>query len=998
MTETYTIIDNFDKIKLAPYGVDTMEISHYRETIFPKKTKISNTDTFVQNYGAPYKFTSKNAYRYMPDMFRYITGRRFTTYGWYPLESQLATLGGYKQLKALEPTVENKPSFNYYFDLLYAPETIDINSKMFSNDLRFDQYYNPIALKTTMGFTTGINPFSLAPDLKNDITISDTLTALEAFKEKGTFNYTDDLRNNILFMGLSWLPPTKINTEALHGSHTEHMNTILLNSPKLQDILKKLLLFKIGHLLPTAGSGGQKGAGHGGDLKKADQDVWMPAASKHIYLVADLPKGTAKPAKEFDYVVNTDVVSIKSKYNYYAALAEQLPSNIQYEWQLPNLYTYYSLRTQKSEYYKNLVKLDQKKPVTPEEFSVYNYYETIQDSEVSIEGTDLNPGSIAPIPTAYRYKNIVVTDKNELNDANAVSKLFPMHNAITIPSKESGFMNLLKNKKRVNVFMTVLGNYFSGVRGGLSSEHTFALHNGTGNMATSTLQVFDIAQFFVSINSEYKLLKYFNDIKNVKFGAPDLLMPTVPLQQLGKWALSKSTNEIKEYLNKKALQISEIYEGKKCHSEVVAFEIAKFKMNSKGKKEHIQSIFLPSLHSGEDISYLDTQVFYGQEYIYEIFTHSLVVGSVYRIIRDGFNTEFNAKSEVATNIAPIQLPAVTDIPMATKAVIVRAPYYNNDSLLGEVDGVPEEKETTTVLDMPPMPPDVSFYPYKDKSNKILVLLNVNYGERAMTPVKIFAEDEEKIAAARDTQKKPSGSIIYKTDDAKGAYRIYRTQRKPANWGDFSDAQSHTVDSTTNTGYNDFIEMNTDYYYFARFTDVHGNISNPTAIFFIRIVKEGGFPPYLVTHTYDFSESQKIQTDRSFKKYIKIGLADGTRELINAAGGIQQVDLGYKKPGAADQLKKYKIRLTSKKTGKKIDINVDFAKTINTNYLDKVKEEAEILSDPNSLGSANYAEDIKKTEGALNNPDDTLAGQQVAIPDQASQMATEPIPPPSKNLD
>jgi hypothetical protein len=410
-------------------------------------------------------------------------------------------------------------------------------------------------------------------------------------------------------------------------------------------------------------------------------------------------------------------------------------------------------------------------------------------------------------------------------------------------------------------------------------------------------------------------------------------------------------------------------------------------MNSKGKKEHIQSIFLPSLHSSEDISYLDTQVFYGQEYIYEIFTHSLVVGAVYKITREAiaeepgqdaanFNVEFNAKSEVTTNIAPIQLPAVTDIPMATKAVIVRAPYYNNDSILGEVDEVPEEKETTTVLDMPPMPPDVSFYPYKDKSNKILVLLNVNYGERAMTPVKIFAEDEEKIAAARDTQKKPSGPIIYKTDDAKGAYRIYRTQRKPANWDDFSDAQSHTVDSTTNTGYNDFIEMNTDYYYFARFTDVHGNISNPTAIFFIRIVKEGGFPPYLVTHTYDFSESQKIQTDRSFKKYIKIGLADGTRELINAAGGIQQVDLGYKKPGAADQLKKYKIRLTSKKTGKKIDINVDFAKTINTNYLDKVKEEAEILSDPNSLGSANYAEDIKKTEGALNNPDDTLAGQQV----------------------
>ena len=331
----------------------------YGETIFPKKTKISNTDTFVQNYGVPYKFTSKNSYRYMPDMFRYITGRRFTTYGWYPLSET--------------------NQFNYFFDLLYAPETIDINSKMFSNDLTFDQYYSPTAKEFQNAAID--TTFTLAPDLKNDITISDALKTLEAFKEKGTFNYTDDLRNNILFMAASLLPPTKINTESLFGT-TPPLDTILLSSPELKDILKKLLLFKIGHEVGKGAAGGKT--------------WWVPAESKHIYLVADLPKGTAKPAKEFDYVVNTDVVSIKSKYNYYAALAEQLPSNIQYEWQLPNLYTYYSLRTQKSEYYKNLVKLDQKKPVTPEEFSVYNYYETIQDSEVSIEGTDLNPGEAPP--------------------------------------------------------------------------------------------------------------------------------------------------------------------------------------------------------------------------------------------------------------------------------------------------------------------------------------------------------------------------------------------------------------------------------------------------------------------------------------------------------------------------------------------------------------------------------------------------------------------------
>ena len=152
----------------------------------------------------------------MPDMFRYITGRRFTTYGWYPLSET--------------------NQFNYFFDLLYAPETIDINSKMFSNDLTFDQYYSPTAKEFQNAAID--TTFTLAPDLKNDITISDALKTLEAFKEKGTFNYTDDLRNNILFMAASLLPPTKINTESLFGT-TPPLDTILLSSPELKDILKK---------------------------------------------------------------------------------------------------------------------------------------------------------------------------------------------------------------------------------------------------------------------------------------------------------------------------------------------------------------------------------------------------------------------------------------------------------------------------------------------------------------------------------------------------------------------------------------------------------------------------------------------------------------------------------------------------------------------------------------------------------------------------------------
>ena len=78
---------------------------------------------------------------------------------------------------------------------------------MFKNDLTFDQYYNPTA--TSAGIANVPGPFglSLAPGLKGTAktpspSLSEILAQLKVFKDKGTFNYTDEIRNNILFTNL----------------------------------------------------------------------------------------------------------------------------------------------------------------------------------------------------------------------------------------------------------------------------------------------------------------------------------------------------------------------------------------------------------------------------------------------------------------------------------------------------------------------------------------------------------------------------------------------------------------------------------------------------------------------------------------------------------------------------------------------------------------------------------------------------------------------------
>lgn len=98
---------------------------------------------------------------------------------------------------------------------------------------------------------------------------------------------------------------------------------------------------------------------------------------------------------------------------------------------------------------------------------------------------------------------------------------------------------------------------------------------------------------------------------------------------------------------------------------------------------------------------------------------------------------------------------------------------------------------------------------------------------------------------------PFGEVLFKTDDFNGTYIVYRTNRKPVDWRPFE--QIKTIDNQQLSAFEDKIAPNVDYYYYARFVDVHGNSSNPTNVFYLRIVKEGGFPPYMVLKTYDFSE-------------------------------------------------------------------------------------------------------------------------------------------------
>ncbi|HAI43928.1 MAG TPA: hypothetical protein DCM40_40445, partial [Maribacter sp.] len=113
--------------------------------------------------------------------------------------------------------------------------------------------------------------------------------------------------------------------------------------------------------------------------------------------------------------------------------------------------------------------------------------------------------------------------------------------------------------------------------------------------------------------------------------------------------------------------------------------------------------------------------------------------------------------------------------------------------------------------------------------------------------------------------------------------------------------------------------NKRYWYCFRSIDDHGNISNPTAVFEVELVDDQGAVRPMI-RVFNFKEPKNSQAIKECQKYLMIR---PSFEQIYYDG---EKDLDHMFNNKDDTTKrKFKIRLTSKSTGRKIDFNVAFNK-------------------------------------------------------------------------
>ena len=120
-------------------------------------------------------------------------------------------------------------------------------------------------------------------------------------------------------------------------------------------------------------------------------------------------------------------------------------------------------------------------------------------------------------------------------------------------------------------------------------------------------------------------------------------------------------------------------------------------------------------------------------------------------------------------------------------------------------------------------------------------------------------------------------------------------------------------------YEEKILPNKKYYYIFRAVDTRGHVSNPSAIYEVELADEkGAVKPFIRTVEIDMNPPSTVFDECQKYFYLK-----PTVKQVYFHND-SEVDSIF---SDAEKKKRYKIRLISKGTGKKIDINFSFTKKV-----------------------------------------------------------------------
>ena len=595
-------------------------------------------------------------------------------------------------------------------------------------------------------------------------------------------------------------------------------------------------------------------------------------------------------------------------------------------------------------------------PVTYNKFdlannSIGNYLNVWADAaEAAALENQENPvhGMPAIVEAQIGYDNILFSeaDFKIINDYNSAASMFPMNVQIQLePERDKTVFRALKDTKYNSLMLRYIADS--------NNENTWDFYasneNRTKNLSTTARSLNDFLEDAKDgkLTSDDTLQKDYvyigTDNDEYDFSAPQNSFFS-KLMSLGLDSKINST------INNTARSFEQILSGDECYAETVAYEIEKWSAGGGGQLlEKIQTFYLPNDDTSM-IEMFDTQVKYNKFYVYRIFAHKVVFGTIY-----SYNT-----SKDSIYDKPDGKSVLVDVTTYPVMKIIRVPYYNVDELELEVTGPGTgvfklaSHLTTLVMDDAPLPPEIEIVPMIKSPSTMLINIKDTIGSMRQFARPIEEDDTNQYEVLLEKQLKDEfnlskeqlaninlfdNKVFFKSDEPSEYLQTFRTTTKPTSYGDFKDSEKQLLNGPNNSVKIN-LNFNQKYYFVFRAIDFHGKFSNPTDVYEVEIKEEDGmwFP---VIRIFNIEEENKLDLIKKSKKDTNFSMS-GKRfvhikpsyhqwmmkgkydeEDYESAFDIPDFSIGEADESVFQENRKFKIRLTSKKTGRKIDLNIRF---------------------------------------------------------------------------
>jgi len=376
----------------------------------------------------------------------------------------------------------------------------------------------------------------------------------------------------------------------------------------------------------------------------------------------------------------------------------------------------------------------------------------------------------------------------------------------------------------------------------------------------------------------------------------------------------------------------------------------------------LQNFWFFNSDSIEEINFFDSQVKYDKDYTYKVYAYVLTEGVKYgfsdvrlsRLISEsetGINClEFydpNTNEPIAQlfessddNVLLNNNRFATNAQIRTKKKYVADFNLNYEPNLKILE-IPIFQKTLRTMDNPPNSFDVTPSHKIDASNTIEFFINYETFHEELTYPKAISDSDSVLLGhythGRDLS--ANSEIDLESASLQRYIEIYRTDVKPLAYTDFDGKLLKTVDlripesknSYSNARVSDRIPSNKKYYYVFRFVNEQGIPGHLSEIYEAQLVNDGGYvySVFNILFEEDLAQSAFSNPFTQFKKLIQLQpnvshmVFDTSDVDFDSAASAQIDNLVV---GTADDLiwnKTFKLRTTSRKTGKKIDFNITY---------------------------------------------------------------------------